>query len=34
MITFQTNSQPPDGTDKLSDAVIALYQIVVEQKAD
>jgi D-alanyl-D-alanine carboxypeptidase len=34
MITVQTNSQPPDRTDKLSDAVIALYQIVGEQKAD
>jgi len=34
MITVQTNSQPPDGTDKLSDAVITLYQIVGEQKAD
>jgi len=28
MITVQTNSQPPDGTDKISDAVIALYEIV------
>jgi hypothetical protein len=24
----QTNSQPPDGTDKIGDAVSALYQIV------
>ena len=28
MITVQTNSQPPDGTDKLHDAVNALYEIV------
>jgi D-alanyl-D-alanine carboxypeptidase len=28
MITVQTNSQPPDGTDKLHDAVGALYEIV------
>jgi D-alanyl-D-alanine carboxypeptidase len=28
MITVQTNSQPPDGTDKIGDAVSALYQIV------
>jgi D-alanyl-D-alanine carboxypeptidase len=28
MITVQTNSQPPEGTDKLSDAVSALYEIV------
>jgi D-alanyl-D-alanine carboxypeptidase len=28
MITVQTNSQPPEGTDKLSDAVGALYEIV------
>jgi D-alanyl-D-alanine carboxypeptidase len=28
MITVQTNSQPPDGTDKLGDAVSALYEIV------
>ena len=28
MITVQTNSQPPDGTDKLHDAVSALYEIV------
>jgi D-alanyl-D-alanine carboxypeptidase len=28
MITVQTNSQPPDGTDKLGDAVTALYEIV------
>jgi len=28
MITVQTNSQPPDGTDKLHEAASALYQIV------
>jgi D-alanyl-D-alanine carboxypeptidase len=28
MITVQTNSQPPDGTDKLHDAIGALYEIV------
>jgi len=28
MITVQTNSQPPDGTDKLRDAIGALYEIV------
>ena len=28
MITVQTNSQPPDGTDKLGDPVNALYDIV------
>jgi len=28
MITVQTNSQPPDGTDKLHHAVGALYEIV------
>ena len=28
MITVQTNSQPPDGTNKLGDAVLALYEIV------
>ena len=27
MITVQTNSQPPDGTDKSNDAVTALYEI-------
>ena len=27
MITVQTNSQPPEGTDKISDAVTALYEI-------
>ncbi len=28
MITVQTNSQPPDGTDKLYEAASAIYQIV------
>ena len=28
MITVQTNSQPPDGTDKIGDAVDAIYDIV------
>lgn len=28
MITVQTNSQPPEGTDKLSDAAVAIYQAV------
>ena len=32
MITVQTNSQPPDGTDKLGDAVSALYDIVKKRK--
>jgi D-alanyl-D-alanine carboxypeptidase len=34
VITVQTNSQPPEGTDKLSDAVGALYEIVKKSKAD
>lgn len=34
MITVQTNSQPPDGTDKLSEAVSALYQIVGKPAAN
>jgi len=34
MITVQTNSQPPEGTDKLGDAVDALYEIVKKSKAD
>ena len=34
MITVQTNSQPPEGTDKLSDAVGALYEIVKKSKPD
>ena len=28
MITVQTNSQPPEGTDKLGDAINALYDVV------
>jgi D-alanyl-D-alanine carboxypeptidase len=34
MITVQTNSQPPEETDKLGDAVGALYDIVSKPKAD
>ena len=34
MITVQTNSQPPEGTDKLGDAISALYEIVKKRKAD
>jgi D-alanyl-D-alanine carboxypeptidase len=34
MITVQTNSQPPEGTDKLGEAVSALYEIVKKPKAD
>ena len=34
MITVQTNSQPPEGTDKLGDAISALYEIVKKPKAD
>ena len=34
MITVQTNSQPPEGTDKLSDAVGALYEIVKKSKPE
>jgi D-alanyl-D-alanine carboxypeptidase len=34
MITVQTNSQPPEGADKLSDAVGALYEIVKKSKVD
>jgi len=34
MITVQTNSQPPDGTDKLHDAVVAIYDIVKKAKAN
>jgi D-alanyl-D-alanine carboxypeptidase len=34
MITVQTNSQPPDGTDTLRDAVGALYDLVRKPKAD
>jgi len=32
MITVQTNSQPPEGTDKLGDAVNAIYNIVKKPK--
>jgi D-alanyl-D-alanine carboxypeptidase len=28
MITVQTDSQPPDGTDKIGEAVLALYKVV------
>ena len=28
MITVQTNTQPPDGEDKLGDVVDAIYNIV------
>ena len=28
MITLQTNSHPPEGTDKLGDAISALYEVV------
>jgi D-alanyl-D-alanine carboxypeptidase len=34
MITVQTNTQPPEGTDKLGDAINALYEIVKKSKAD
>ena len=34
MITVQTNSQPPQGTDKLGDAINVLYEIVKRTKAD
>ena len=34
MITVQTNSQPPDGTDKIGDAISALYEIVKKPKAN
>jgi D-alanyl-D-alanine carboxypeptidase len=34
MITVQTNSQPPDGTDNLHEAVSTLYEIVKRPKAD
>ena len=33
MITVQTNSQPPEGTDKLGEAVNTLYEIVRKPKA-
>ncbi len=28
MITVQTNSQPPEGTDKLGEAINALFEVV------
>jgi D-alanyl-D-alanine carboxypeptidase len=34
MITVQTNSHPPEGADKLGDAINALYEIVKKPKAD
>ena len=34
MITVQTNSHPPEGTDKLGDAISALYEIAKNPKAD
>ena len=34
MITVQTNSQPPEGTDKLGDAINALYNVVQKPKAN
>ena len=34
MITVQTNTQPPEGTDKIGDAISALYEIVKEPRAD
>jgi D-alanyl-D-alanine carboxypeptidase len=34
MITVQTNTQPPEGTDKLGDAINALYEIVKKPKGD
>ena len=34
MITAQTNTQPPKGTDKIGDAISALYEIVKKPKAD
>ena len=34
MITVQTNSQPPHGTDRLGDAISALYEIVKKRMAN
>jgi D-alanyl-D-alanine carboxypeptidase len=34
MIKVQTNSQPPEGTDKLGEAVNTLYEIVRKPKAN
>jgi hypothetical protein len=33
MITVQTNSQPPEGTDKLGEAVNTLYEFVGKPRA-
>ncbi|MGE5261255.1 MAG: serine hydrolase domain-containing protein [Actinomycetota bacterium] len=34
MITVQTNTQPPEGTDKIGEVVDAIYEIVKEPKAE
>ena len=34
MVTVQTNSQPPEDTDKLHEAISAIYEIVKKPKAD
>ena len=34
MITVQTNTQPPDGTDKIGEVMNALYEIVKRPKGD
>lgn len=34
MITVQTNTQPPEGTDKIGEVMNALYEIVKRPKAD
>lgn len=34
MITVQTNTQPPEGTNKIGDAIAALYEIVKKPKSD
>src|SRR5262249_24302950 len=34
MITVQTNTQPPDGTDKIGEAVDAIYNVVKRPKAE
>jgi len=34
MITVQTNTQPPEGNDKLGNAINALYEIVKQPKAN
>jgi hypothetical protein len=34
MITVQTNTQPPDGTDKIGEVMTALYDIVKRPKAE